>query len=338
MGASAHGAMPNGALQNNRGAAGRMNLGSGSHHILGNRCQPQQLPNLKMPEYSILGQVTRADVRHDPYPHMVIDNCLPAGVYEELARTYPADSAILQLGSNSGNRSVRQNSRQDLHAQSILARPDCFSEIWRTFVEYHISNAFFQEFLRLMGPEITAVYPRLEQRLGCPLPEITTGVLGDTRYRGSQLLLDCHVGINTPATRLSSVRRVHTDAPDELFAALFYFRKDEDTAPGGDLEIHRWKDKKKPLFVASEVDESDTERVHTVPYRANTAVILINSERALHAVSSRGPALSSRRLVNVMGRFRESLPEGLFEKRQKMTPWALGRRALQRYRIGTGRL
>jgi hypothetical protein len=39
-----------------------------------------------------------------------------------------------------------------------------------------------------------------------------------------------------------------------------------------------------------------------------------------------------------MGRFRESIPEGLFEKRQKMNPWALGRRALRRYRIATGRL
>jgi hypothetical protein len=315
-----------------------MNLGSRSHHILGNRCQPQQLPNLKMPEYSILGRVTRADVHHDPYPHIVIDNCLPADLYEELARTYPADSAILQLGSNSGNRSVRQNSRQDLHAHSILARPDCCSETWRAFVRYHISNAFFQEFLRLMGPQITAIYPHLEQRLGCPLPQVTTGVLGETHSRGSQLLLDCHVGINTPSTRLSSVRRVHTDAPDELFAALFYFRRDDDTATGGDLEIYRWKDRRKPLFVSSEVDESDTERVHTVAYRANTAVIFINSERALHAVSSRGPAHSSRRLVNIMGRFRDSLPEGLFKKRQKINPWALGRRALQRYRMATDRL
>jgi hypothetical protein len=291
-----------------------------------------------MPDFSILGRVTRADVRRDPYPHIVIDNCLPADLYAELARTYPADSTILQLGSHSGNGSVRPNSRQDVDAHRILATPDSFTETWRAFVRYHISNDFFQEFLRLLGPEIAAIYPRLEQRLGCPLAQVTTGVLGDARSRGSQLLLDCHVGINTPSTRSGSVRRVHTDAPDELFAALFYFRREEDTTAGGDLEIFRWKDKSKHRFVASEVDESDTERVHTVPYRANTAVILINSESALHAVSSRGPALSSRRLVNVMGRFREALPEGLFEKRQKMNPWALGRRALRRYRIATGGL
>jgi hypothetical protein len=291
-----------------------------------------------MPEYSILGRVTRADVRRDPYPHIVIDNCLPTDLYAELARTYPADSTILQLGSCAGKRSARPNSRQDIDARSILARPDCFTDTWRAFVEYHVSNAFFQEFLRLMGGEIAAIYPHLEQRLGCPLAKLTTGILGETAARGSQLLLDCHVGINTPSTRLSSVRRVHTDAPDELFAALVYFRREEDSVTGGDLEIFRWKDQRKRLFVGSEVDESDAERVHTVAYRANTAVIFINSERALHAVSSRGPTHSSRRLVNVMGRFRESIPEGLFEKRQKMNPWALGRRALRRYRMATGRL
>jgi hypothetical protein len=169
------------------------------------------------------------------------------------------------------------------------------------------------------------------------LSQLTTGVLDDSRSRASQLLLDCHVGINTSSTRTSSVRRVHTDAPDELFAALVYFRREEDSVTGGDLEIYRWKARREPRFVGSEVDESDTERVYAVPYRANTAVIFINSEHALHALSKRGPSPASRRLVNIMGRFRQALPEGLFVKRQKTNPWALGRRALQRYRIATGR-
>ena len=60
-------------------------------------------------------------------------------------------------------------------------------------------------------------------------------------------------------------------------------------------------------------------------------MIFINSDSALHAVSERASTALSRRLVNIMGRFRQALPEGLFTKRQKMTPWALGRRGLQRY-------
>jgi hypothetical protein len=69
----------------------------------------------------------------------------------------------------------------------------------------------------------------------------------------------------------------------------------------------------------------------------NTAVIFLNTENSLHAVSARGPSLVSRRLVNIMGRVPRSIPEGLFEKRQKTDWWSLGRRALQRHRIAAGR-
>jgi hypothetical protein len=129
------------------------------------------------------------------------------------------------------------------------------------------------------------------------------------------------------------VRRVHTDAPDELFAMLFYFRREDDTSAGGALEIFRWKKNTPRLFVGSEVDEWDVERVTTIPYEPNTLVAFINSDNSLHAVSKRSPSTVSRRLVNIMGRVRDSVPDGLFVKRQKNDLVSLGRRALQRYRI-----
>lgn len=103
------------------------------------------------------------------------------------------------------------------------------------------------------------------------------------------------------------------------------------------MEILRWKRNKAHLFVGSEVDESDAEPVDKVAYKPNTAVIFINSTRALHAVSARDPSPVSRRLVNIMGRVPHSIPEGLFEKRQKTGWWSRGRRMLQRHRIAIGR-
>jgi hypothetical protein len=200
-----------------------------------------------------------------------------------------------------------------------------------------VSHAFFQELLGLLEPEIKAAHPQLERRLGRPLRELTTGVRYAPGAAECQVALDCHIGINTPSGNRSSVRRVHTDAPDELFAALFYFRSDHDEAAGGDLEIFEWKRNRPHLFVGSEVDEADAERVHTVAYEPNTAVIFINSEVALHAVSARAPSAASRRLVNIMGRVHHSIPEGLFVKRQKTDLLSLGRRALHRYKIVTER-
>jgi hypothetical protein len=290
-----------------------------------------------MSEYSILRGITRTDIRHEPYAHVVVEGCLPAPLYAELARTFPADETILRLEKSAKGGRVQPNSRHDVGAQTILLNPESFSNVWQEFARYHVSNVFFQEFIGLMGPEIVAAYPELERRLGWPLRELRTCILDGQEADDGEIALDCHIGINTPSRRRGSVRRVHTDAPDELFAALIYFRADDDGAAGGDLEICRWKHDRGHLFVGSEVDESDAEQSHTVVTKPNTAVIFINTANALHAVSARSPSLVSRRLVNIMGRVPRSIPEGLFEKRQK-TGWSsLGRRALQRYRIAAGR-
>jgi hypothetical protein len=290
-----------------------------------------------MSEYSILRGMTRADIRHEPYAHVVIEDCLPPRLYEELARTFPADETILRLGKSAKRGRAKPNSRHDVDARCILNNPHCFSKSWQEFAGYHVSNVFFREFIGLMGPEIMAVYPELERRLGRPLRELRTGILATPEADDCDIALDCHIGINTPSRYRGSVRRVHTDAPDELFAALMYFRAENDRAGGGDLEILQWKRHTAHLFVGSEVAESDAEPSHTVVTNPNTAIIFINSATALHAVSARGASLVSRRLVNIMGRVPRSIPEGLFEKTQKRDLLSLARRALQRYKIAHGR-
>ena len=288
-----------------------------------------------MSDYSILRGVSRADIRNEPYAHVVIENCLPAPLYAELARAYPSDATILRLGKSAANGNPRPNSRHDVGAARILRNADCFSAAWLEFVRFHTSREFFLQVLALLKPEIIHAHPGLERRLGCPLQDLTTGIRYDAN--DCQVALDCHIGINTPSPARSSVRRVHTDAPDELFAVLFYFRSEDDTAPGGDLEIFQWKRDRPHLFVGSEVDEADAELVYTVERMPNTAVLFINSEDALHAVSAREPSVTSRRLVNIMGRVHHSIPEGLFVKRQKTGLLSLGRRALHRYKIATNR-
>jgi hypothetical protein len=290
-----------------------------------------------MAEHSILRGITRAHIRREPFAHVVVEACLPAPLYAELAQSYPDDETILRLGRSAVRGRVQPNSRHDVGARHILGNPDCFSPRWQEFVRYHVSRVFFQEFIGLMGPEILAAYPGLERRLGRPLSELRTGILDDPQADGCEIALDCHIGINTPSRHRGSVRRVHTDAPDELFAALIYFRADNDRAPGGDLEICRWKRDRSRLFVGSEVDELDAEPSYTVVSIPNTAVIFINTPNALHAVSARSPSLVSRRLVNIMGRIPRAICEGLFEKRQKTDWLSLGRRALQRRRIAAGR-
>jgi hypothetical protein len=278
----------------------------------------------------VLRDLTRADIRHDPYPHIVVENCLPPEIYAGLARTYPDDETILRLSGAAEQYVIKQNHRYDLRAHRILRHPGSVSPAWEAFVRYHVSPEFFRAFLDLLGPEIALTYPALEARLQTTMRDWTTGIRFDSEWDQGQISLDCQIGINTPTTRTSSARGVHTDAPDELFAMLLYFRREEDHSRGGDLEICRWKKDVPQLFIERDLDPADTESRGLVPYRANTLVIFINSAISLHAVTPREPTPLSRRLVNIVGRVQRSVPEGLFERPQKKGLKALaGRYAIK---------
>lgn len=269
------------------------------------------------PAHDVLRNITRADIRRDPYPYVVVEDCLPPEIYAELARTYPDDQTILRLSGAREKYVIRQNHRYDVSAHRILGNPNSVPPAWEAFVRYHVSHDFFARFLNLLGPDIAMTYPALEQRLGRAMSEWTTGIRFDPESDRGQIALDCQIGINTPVRRRSSTRGVHTDAPDELFAMLLYFRRDDDRSRGGDLEICQWKKDAPHLFVDRNVDTSDTERRAIIPYKANTLVIFINSTVSLHGVTPRDPTPLSRRLVNIVGRVQRSIPEGLFERPQK---------------------
>jgi hypothetical protein len=279
------------------------------------------------PAYSVLRKITRAHIRRNPYPHVIVENCLPLEIYAELARTYPDDETILRLSGASEQYVIKQNHRYDLTAHRILRIPYSVSPAWENFVRYHVSHEFFREFLNLMGPEIAEIYPALERRLGRAMNDWTTGIRFDREWDQGQIALDCQIGINTPVKRKSATRAVHTDAPDELFAMLLYFRRDDDRVPGGDFEICEWKKGVPRLFIDRNVDVADTESRGIVPYTANTLVFFINSPESLHAVTPRHRTPLSRRLVNIVGRVQRSVPEGLFERPQKSGLKALAARA-----------
>jgi hypothetical protein len=275
--------------------------------------------------HSVLERVRRSDVCHDPYPHVVVRDCLPEYYYRQLSAEYPADKYILDMNSWRNKGDVRQNQRNDICAHQVLASGSLVSEAWREFVRYHTSGHFFRELVGLLGPEINTTYPFLERTIGRPLGDCSTGIRFDPEQDQGEISLDCQIGINTPVTSKSSVRRVHADATEELYAMLLYFRREDDDFTGGDLEIYRWKKSARRRFVGAEVEEHDAELVKTIKYEANTLVLFINSAISLHAVSDRSVTPRSRRLVNIIGEVYRSVPPGLFVKHQKYAKSSLAR-------------
>ena len=56
---------------------------------------------------SVLRRATRAQVRHQPFPYLVLDNALPDALYAQLEAAYPPDSSIIAADVSRPHRAVR---------------------------------------------------------------------------------------------------------------------------------------------------------------------------------------------------------------------------------------
>lgn len=262
--------------------------------------------------HSVLERVSRAEIRYDPFVHLVIQNCLPQDYYQKLAASYPSDDTVVALNKHAG-RPVKPNQRNDILAHRALEDPSPVAPIWQEFIQYHTSTAFFQELIALLGPELRTIHPTLESQLGRRLEDCRAGIRFDSATDVGEISMDCQVGINTPTATPSRVIGVHVDDPTEIFAMLLYFRHEHDTSEGGALELHRWKQMQDRRFRSRNgVDGDAAEYAGSVPYESNTMVLLINSIDSLHSVSARSAAPQSRRLVNIIAEVNRSIPQGLF--------------------------
>lgn len=245
---------------------------------------------------SILRSATRADVRSEPFPHLVLRDALPAEIYDALARDYPDPKSL-------GVDVRKNNERWNYFAYKVRKNPR-ISQLWRDFIAYHASQAFYDELVELFHEDIGRIYPdRFPDKASL---EKRAGVRKLADFSSADVLLDAMISGNTPVTTAGSVRTSHVDLGDKLFSGLFYMRPDGYDAVGGDLTISRFgpehdtPEKRHALFEGAYVDDRHLDHVTTVPYAKNTAVIFVNSLDSVHGVTVRQPSDKSRLFVNLV--------------------------------------
>ncbi|WP_020178514.1 hypothetical protein [Methylopila sp. M107] len=245
---------------------------------------------------SIIRGATRADVRTDPFPHLVLHNALPEELYAELAASFPDPKAL-------GVDTRKNNERWNYFAYKVAKNPS-LSPLWRDFIAYHASQAFYDELIELFHEDICALYPHRFPNKAALAKRAGTRKLAD--FANASVLLDAMISGNTPVTTAGSVRTSHLDLGDKLFSGLFYMRPDDYDAIGGDLTISRFRpeydtaEKRNALFDGAYVDDRHLETVTTVPYAKNTVVLFVNSLDSVHGVTVRQPSDKSRLFVNLV--------------------------------------
>ena len=259
---------------------------------------------------SVLQNASRAEIKYDPVPHIVIRSCFPEDYYKLLEKTYISDDELIKHYTKKKKLiKLDQNSRVNVLFNDIAFEKVKWphSDIWTEFVHYHTSENFFRDLLKLFGPEIKAIIPQLEPKLGTTLEQAPVKLYDKNMiydYKNSKsIFLDGDIGINTISNTTSSVRKHHVDGMQKIFGGLLYFKRTDDDAVGGDLEFYRLKyDQSLTINKSVELKKNQLEFVSKIKYQANTAVFWLNSPHAIHYVTPRGPSKVTRRLIYFSGR------------------------------------
>ena len=232
-----------------------------------------------MVECSVLERVKPNEVITDPFPHLVVTEALDRGLCDRLVQEFPS-MALVTDGAPYGSN--QRFSYPTLKAQ----RNPATSQLWRDFLTYHVSQSFLDEAMTVFGRHILSEYPNFTGEIG-DIRALRMGQAHVDTFDTCDVLMDMALSVNTPVTtRPTSVRAAHVDLSDKLISGLFYLRHPDDDSEGGDLELFRFRDDRF-RFDGYQVSDKYVERVATVPYRANTLVMFVNSPRSLHGVSVR---------------------------------------------------
>ena len=115
------------------------------------------------------------------------------------------------------------------------------SPIWKEFIEYHTSAAFFGDFVRVFQPALAKYRPDL-----IAMAEKKNKTLSDllvTAHKAvkSDLLSKTELVVNSPVMAKSRVRGPHHDKLNEIYAGLLYFRRPNDNSVGGSFQVYKCK-------------------------------------------------------------------------------------------------
>jgi hypothetical protein len=255
--------------------------------ILGKSCDPAQVGASMR---SLLAGLAPADVRLDPFPHVVACDVLDQETYCTLSDGFPPAERIAW----DGPAPLPSNKRFQLSAWLIQLSTE-MSQPWKDFAMLHSSAAFFAEVVELFRDH----WPEaLKRALDGALLGHSMGRMVRDQFNDARILQDARIEINTAViSRATSSRAAHLDAPNRLFSALFYMRHRADDSAGGDLQLFRWKHGPLATLDRFELPEDAVEWAATIPYRANQLVIFPHGIDALHGVSVRYPTPYTRRYV-----------------------------------------
>ena len=225
--------------------------------------------------------ITKDDLQQDPCPYFCIHDALPWALYDQLVAEYPEAHMMQDGKTHFQARRYRQH--------EIV--PGTVSDLWLEFIQYHNTKEFKNRVLELFEPALERYYSHFAQDLR------DAGV--SERHAGQPGTVQLEVQFVLNGQQDTTVRTTHLDNSRELFAGLLYMRKPEDQSTGGDIQVFRKLVPTPEYTGIREVNPAHVESAGTVPYRANTMILFLNTHDTIHGVTPRIGATCVRRYINI---------------------------------------
>lgn len=219
----------------------------------------------------------------DPFPHIVIENCLPEKIYNQIDANYPdfniLDDLVKITGRLSSLKFIDIMNNKNLNIDSVFY----------DFFNYHSSHKFLFKLIKIFNSEINSL--NVNNKLIHELSQFKNPKdLIKSNKIDAITTKTPSININYSPLNSNAIRSVHLDRSQNIFGCLFYLKDDKDIDNGGDLELYSWKyssDFYKKLYFTDPLDFKHVSFNKTIKYDRNKIVIFINSMDSLHLATNR---------------------------------------------------
>lgn len=213
-------------------------------------------------------EIARAPLRHDPFPHVFVENIFPPAFYAEVQRRMLDDGAYMRLVDTGRVAAAYSPARRCLfpsHVEGPLADSEA-KRFWADLFSAYNTPEFAALWLSIFQPQIAARLDAGQVPAGLPSGPVQA-------YHEIFLMRDGESYSLSP----------HTDSPVKMVSVLFYLPAD-DGRP--DLGTSLYKPTR-PGFTSDgsrHLPREDFQLVATMPYRPNCLFAFPRLENSFHGV------------------------------------------------------
>lgn len=219
-------------------------------------------------------------VVREPFPHIVVEQALPEQLCAELARAFPP----LAYFGGEQHPDAKKTLRHAAHLTGLPAR-------LAGLISAHVHPQTLSSLVRCFADDIRREHPQLERTYGS-LETLRVGQRHVDSHDTHTVLLDATLSVLAP-TRSGFVaeRGPHVKGPNKLLEGQFFLRHPDDDAAGGEFEIYELLPGHRPTFgPRHQTAQSGLRLARSVPYRAGTLVVWLNTSRSITRIAPRGPS------------------------------------------------